>query len=101
MSVSNLPLQITSQPTFQGHDVTQLQPVRGAAVYLLRMILHGWPDVEAIAILQQTEITVGECGSARLVVTCLCWKLRLVYFGESSVHIFHILMYWLVTLNLI
>lgn len=34
------------------HDILQPQPVKGAAVYLFRWILHNWPDKYAIRILQ-------------------------------------------------
>lgn len=41
---------IASRIKFQSHDFFQEQPVKGADVYLLRMILHDWPDKEAIQI---------------------------------------------------
>lgn len=42
---------IKSRISFRSHDFFQAQPVRGADVYLLRMILHDWPDQQARAIL--------------------------------------------------
>ncbi|KAI0390141.1 O-methyltransferase-domain-containing protein [Xylariaceae sp. FL0594] len=35
------------------HDFFERQPVRGADVYLLRMIIHDWADEQAVQILQQ------------------------------------------------
>ncbi|RYP12601.1 hypothetical protein DL765_007232 [Monosporascus sp. GIB2] len=37
----------------QGHDFFDPQPVIGTDVYLLRMIIHDWPDEKAVRILQQ------------------------------------------------
>ncbi|KAK3390613.1 O-methyltransferase-domain-containing protein [Podospora didyma] len=51
-AASSLPEQILSRLTFQGHDFTEPQPVLGADVYLLRMILHDWPDHVAVTILK-------------------------------------------------
>lgn len=47
-----LPSDIASRLSFQGHDFTNPQPVKGADVYLLRMILHDWPDNEAAKIIK-------------------------------------------------
>ncbi|XRM40486.1 hypothetical protein ABZX51_003804 [Aspergillus tubingensis] len=47
-----LPLSVTTRIRFQGHSLFHLQPVKGAAVYLLRQILHDWPDQEAVQILR-------------------------------------------------
>lgn len=66
-ATSAMPLEIASRLTFQAHDFTQPQPVRGAAVYLLRMILHDWPDVEAITIIQQLVAAMTP-GSSRLLI---------------------------------
>lgn len=38
--------------TFQAHDFFTEQPVKGADIYLLRMILHDWSDEYAIKILR-------------------------------------------------
>ncbi|KAI0902802.1 O-methyltransferase-domain-containing protein [Ustulina deusta] len=37
----------------QEHDFFGPQPVRGAEIYLLRMVIHDWPDEKAVQILQQ------------------------------------------------
>ncbi|KAH0593058.1 hypothetical protein MHUMG1_09305 [Metarhizium humberi] len=44
---------IAQRITFQAHDFTKPQPVHGADVYLLRMILHDWPDQAAIGIVRK------------------------------------------------
>jgi hypothetical protein len=43
----------------QVHNFFEPQPVKEAAVYILRFILHDWPDVEAITILQQLRPALG------------------------------------------
>ncbi|RMJ29050.1 o-methyltransferase [Aspergillus sp. HF37] len=42
---------LSSSLQFHAHDFFQPQPVSGASVYLLRMILHDWPDEDAARIL--------------------------------------------------
>lgn len=49
---ASLPDAYKSRITFQAHDFFKEQPVQGADVYLLRMILHDWSDKYAIKILQ-------------------------------------------------
>ncbi|KAK4233342.1 6-hydroxytryprostatin B O-methyltransferase [Achaetomium macrosporum] len=49
---ATFPDHISSRLTFQGHDFTQPQPMAGADVYLLRMILHDWPDHVAVTIVK-------------------------------------------------
>jgi 6-hydroxytryprostatin B O-methyltransferase len=41
----------SSRLQFHAHDFFQPQPVSGAGVYLLRMILHDWPGEDAARIL--------------------------------------------------
>lgn len=43
---------IKSRISFMSHDFFQPQPVVDAHVYFLRMIIHDWPDKEALVILQ-------------------------------------------------
>ncbi|KAH8698978.1 sterigmatocystin 8-O-methyltransferase [Talaromyces proteolyticus] len=64
---ANLPSDILSRISFQGHDFTKPQPVAGADVYLLRMILHDWPDHVAITILKQL-VPVLENKKAKLII---------------------------------
>ena len=39
-----LPSNLRRRISFQAHDFFQEQPVKGADVYLLRLILHNWSD---------------------------------------------------------
>lgn len=64
---SSLPADIVSRITFQAHDFTQPQPVRGADAYLLRMILHDWPDDEATKILKNI-VAAMEKPKSRLLI---------------------------------
>ncbi|KAI0123645.1 sterigmatocystin 8-O-methyltransferase [Xylariales sp. AK1849] len=64
---ATLPDHILSRITFQGHDFTQPQPVAGGAVYLLRMILHDWPDHVAITILKNLVPVLAE-GTAKILI---------------------------------
>jgi len=55
--------------TFQGHDFMQPQPVKDADVYLLRMILHDWPDAQAADIVQNiVEVMKGRPNSRLLIM---------------------------------
>jgi 6-hydroxytryprostatin B O-methyltransferase len=65
---TTLPSHITSRITFQGHDFTKPQPVVGADVYLLRMILHDWPDHVAVTILKNLVPALEGKRQARLLV---------------------------------
>lgn len=59
-------LELTTRIIFQSHDFFTPQPVKGANVYLLRMILHDWPDAESIKIISQIVpcLTAG----ARIII---------------------------------
>ncbi|KAI9801588.1 MAG: hypothetical protein M1825_003267 [Sarcosagium campestre] len=47
-----LPAGIAERVEFQAHDMFTVNPVKGAAVYYLRHILHDWPDSHAVLILK-------------------------------------------------
>ncbi|KAH6880098.1 sterigmatocystin 8-O-methyltransferase [Thelonectria olida] len=64
---ATLPEDILSRITFQGHDFTQPQPVADGDVYLLRMILHDWPDHVAITILKNLVPVLAK-GKAKLII---------------------------------
>lgn len=66
-AAESFPADIASRLTFQGHDFTKPQPVKGAEVYLLRMILHDWHDGEAVKILQSI-IAAMEKTKSRLLI---------------------------------
>ncbi|KAI0405960.1 sterigmatocystin 8-O-methyltransferase [Xylaria palmicola] len=66
-----LPADVLARVAFQAHDFTRPQPVAGGAVYLLRMILHDWPDDAAAAILRNLVPALaggGGGGAARLLI---------------------------------
>lgn len=48
-----LPADVSKRIEPHEHDFFTPQPVKGADVYLLRMILHDWKDSEAVKILKQ------------------------------------------------
>lgn len=64
----SLPAEVASRITFQGHDFTQPQPVQGADVYLLRMILHDWPDDDATEILKNIITAMDRTKSKLLIM---------------------------------
>ncbi|KAI0138094.1 S-adenosyl-L-methionine-dependent methyltransferase [Hypoxylon sp. NC0597] len=55
---------------FQAHDFFKPQPVRGAAVYFLRWILHNWSDKYAIRILQNIGQAMDD--NSRLIIHDYC-----------------------------
>ncbi|MCJ1264299.1 hypothetical protein MMC22_004170 [Lobaria immixta] len=65
-TAAQLPANIASRISFQEHDFFKPQPVHGAEVYLLRMILHDWPDADAVAILR--ELVSAMSSGSRLVI---------------------------------
>lgn len=67
-AAESLPADIKSRITFQGHDFMDPQPVRGANVYLLRMILHDWPDTEATAIIKNLVAAMDPAVSRLLIM---------------------------------
>jgi hypothetical protein len=48
---ANLPTDLKSRVSFLEHDFFQPQPIQ-ADVYIFKMILHDWPDHDAVKILQ-------------------------------------------------
>ncbi|KAL3456400.1 O-methyltransferase-domain-containing protein [Aspergillus heterothallicus] len=49
---ATLPEHLKHRIAYQAHDVFQKQPMHGADVYLLRHVLHNWPDTCAVRILR-------------------------------------------------
>jgi 6-hydroxytryprostatin B O-methyltransferase len=49
--VTSKQVSTAPQVSFKAHDFFHAQPTVGASVYLLRMIIHDWPDAEARTIL--------------------------------------------------
>jgi hypothetical protein len=54
-----VPETMKSRITFQGHDFFTPQPVKGAAVYFLKHILHDWSDEWSVRILKQIIPVMG------------------------------------------
>ncbi|KAJ3567380.1 hypothetical protein NP233_g6405 [Leucocoprinus birnbaumii] len=52
--------------TLQAHDIFQPQPIKGAAVYFMRFVLHNWPDSDCIRILKQ--IRDAASSSSKLII---------------------------------
>ncbi|KAL6303966.1 S-adenosyl-L-methionine-dependent methyltransferase [Sparassis latifolia] len=57
----------TKRTQLMGHDFFTAQPVKGADVYLMRSILHDWPDDECVAIL--TELRKAMAPHSRILST--------------------------------
>ena len=70
-ALAQLPKDIASRITLQGHDFFTPQPVQGADVYLLRMILHDWPDADAIEIVRQLIAAMSEKSKLIIMDTVL------------------------------
>ncbi|KAM3065297.1 hypothetical protein ACMFMG_004318 [Clarireedia jacksonii] len=58
---------VAERISFQGHDFFTQQPIEGADVYLLRMILHDWQTVDASKILRQL-IPALKTSSSRILI---------------------------------
>ncbi|KAL4758758.1 O-methyltransferase [Aspergillus foveolatus] len=50
---------VSSRIKFQEHSFFDPQPVKAASIYLLRHILHDWPDKEAVQILRNILPALG------------------------------------------
>ncbi|KAL8941390.1 MAG: hypothetical protein Q9216_002268 [Gyalolechia sp. 2 TL-2023] len=48
----SLPTNLQGRVSFQSHDFFDPQPVKGADVYLLRLVLHDWSDKYAVMIIR-------------------------------------------------
>lgn len=49
---SKIPEDLTGRVSFVGHDMFTEQSTKGAEVYLLRYVLHDWPDKYCIRVLR-------------------------------------------------
>ncbi|KAH9947601.1 O-methyltransferase [Amylocystis lapponica] len=56
--------------SFQAHDFFNAQPAGNgkAAVFLLRMIMHNWPDAECVQILKRVRECIGTNANSRIVI---------------------------------
>lgn len=57
---------LESRIKYFSHSFFDPQPVEGAAVYFLRMILHDWPTEDAVKILSQLVAVMGK--DSRIIV---------------------------------
>lgn len=60
--------EIRSRITVHGHNFFTPQPISYGRVYLLRMILHDWPDAEALTILANHLEVLKANPASRLVI---------------------------------
>ena len=58
----------TARVSFKAHNFFELQPTHGAAVYMLRMIIHDWPDAEATLILRNIVPALEATRSTLLIM---------------------------------
>ena len=56
---NGIPAELKDRLRFQAHDFFTLNPVKHADVYLLRSVLHDWPDEDAIGILRNIVPRMG------------------------------------------
>lgn len=59
--------EVGSRLQFQEHDFFKPQPVTDGDIYLLRMIIHDWPDSEAVKILGHIQAGLKKPG-ARVII---------------------------------
>lgn len=64
--ISDLPSDIQSRISMIEYDFFTPQPIKHADVYLLRTILHDWPDADAVKILQGVVEAMGS--NSRLLI---------------------------------
>ncbi|KAH8683687.1 O-methyltransferase-domain-containing protein [Ilyonectria robusta] len=64
--VLKLSEDVKSRISIMEYDFFTPQPVRGADIYLLRTILHDWPDTDAVKILRRIVEAMGP--SSRLLI---------------------------------
>ncbi|KAJ5041450.1 O-methyltransferase-domain-containing protein [Bipolaris maydis] len=57
--VGTLPNDVSGRIELQEHDMFKGQPIKNAEVYLLRTIIHDWPDEEAVSILRRVVAAMG------------------------------------------
>ncbi|KAH7032987.1 O-methyltransferase-domain-containing protein [Microdochium trichocladiopsis] len=62
-----LPEDLKSRVSFSKHDMFQPQPVHGADIYMLKLIMHDYPDSEAIKIIR-SQIPAMKRGSKLLII---------------------------------
>lgn len=64
----NIAATVKSRIRFMAHDFFKPQPLVDAHVYFLRMIIHDWPDKDALVILQHLRNVLQHNRAARIVI---------------------------------
>lgn len=64
----NIKSTVKSRIQFMSHDFFTPQPVVDAQIYFLRMIIHDWPDKDALLILKHLADVLKQNPSARIVI---------------------------------
>ena len=67
---SHIPDKLSNRLQFIAHDCFSPQTYEGADVYLLRMVLHDWPDNKAIAILSNQVVAMKP--NSRIILNEIC-----------------------------
>ncbi|KAK8055194.1 hypothetical protein PG993_000421 [Apiospora rasikravindrae] len=67
-AIQTLAAEVASRVAFQAHDFNEAQPTKGAEVYLLRMILHDWPDAAAVRIVHNLADAMDKKKSRLLIM---------------------------------
>lgn len=67
---SHIPKELLPRIQFQAHNFFTPQPVKGAAVYLFRWILHNWSDKYVVKILE--NLIPGLEPGSRIVINDIC-----------------------------
>ncbi|KAL9088823.1 MAG: hypothetical protein Q9159_002859 [Coniocarpon cinnabarinum] len=80
-----LPSEFANRITFQGHDFMDPQPVHAADAYLLRMILHDWPDAESAKILSNIVAQMDAKKSRLLIMDTVLPKPGSVPVSEERI----------------
>ncbi|KAH8695143.1 sterigmatocystin 8-O-methyltransferase [Talaromyces proteolyticus] len=62
---------VTNRIRFQEHSFFEPEPLHGADVYLLRMILHDWPENEALSIVSNLIPALKACSRIIIMDTVL------------------------------
>ncbi|KAJ0115197.1 methyltransferase [Diaporthe amygdali] len=70
-AAANLPSAVASRLQFHVHDFFNEQPVKGASVYLMRGIMHNWPDEDAATILRNIVAIIRPGTSILMIDTVL------------------------------
>lgn len=64
---STLPVGVAERISFEGHDFFTQQPLKDVDVFLLRMIIHDWPDAEAVEILRNI-VNCMKAGGGKIIL---------------------------------